>query len=62
VLPNAPAGTVSARIGAQSLEAQPLQAAPARALAKPLLAAGAMTVGTGLGGWALRRRRPHRED
>jgi hypothetical protein len=39
-----------------------VQASPARQFVKPLLAAGAMTVGSGLGGWALRRTRRCRDD
>lgn len=55
--------TAPLRVEAGTVAPMRLQQDPSRHFTRPLLAAGAMTVGTGLGGWALRRRRPrHDED
>ncbi|WP_133259867.1 hypothetical protein [Streptacidiphilus pinicola] len=62
VLSSASGGTASARVGVEDTAQPPVQTRQAQQFTRPLLAAGAMTVGTGLGGWALRRRRPRHDD
>jgi hypothetical protein len=63
VLQSASADTLSAQVGAGNVAWRPSERASAAGqFTKPLLAAGAMTIGTGLGGWALRRRRSQPED
>lgn len=66
ILPSTPGSAPSARIDVQDaaavLPSRTQQDQQSQQLAKPLLAAGAMTVGAGLGGWALRRRRPRHDE